>query len=47
MRLVVEVSATRAPAAAKALAVAKPMPSALPAPVTSAARSKTPAMTIP
>lgn len=43
----VAVMATLAPAAASALAQAKPMPSALPAPVTSATLPATPAMAVP
>ena len=42
MRLVVEVIATRAPAAASALAQAIPIPLWLPAPVTNATRPCTP-----
>src|ERR1700756_1455788 len=44
IRLVVEVMATRAPRSARMRAVAKPIPSALPAPVTSARRPWTPVM---
>ena len=47
IRAVFEVIATRAPAAASAIAMAKPIPPALPAPVTKALRPLTPAMTNP